>query len=177
MKRVRKLFWVWNFEKEEQWLNEMARQGLVLSSVGFCRYDFTKTDDEYTVRLEFPEKGINTEKGKEYIAFLEETGAEYIGCVKNWIYIKKKKENGEFQLYSDNESRIKHLERIIKFVDIVSLANLLIGVANILIYISSKEPINLAGIFNIAISLLGWMGNSRLKKKKEKLISNRSFYE
>ena len=37
---IRKWFWVWNFDKEEQWLNEMAAKGLCLVSVGFCKYEF-----------------------------------------------------------------------------------------------------------------------------------------
>ena len=32
---VRKWFWVWDFEKEEDWLNEMAMNGWALASVGF----------------------------------------------------------------------------------------------------------------------------------------------
>lgn len=27
MKRVFKIFWAWNYEKEEKWLNDMSRQG------------------------------------------------------------------------------------------------------------------------------------------------------
>ena len=38
-------FWVWDFEKEERWLNEMAANGWTLVEVGYCRYTFEKTDD------------------------------------------------------------------------------------------------------------------------------------
>ena len=37
-KTIRKWFWVWEFEKEEQWLNEMALNGWVLCQVGWCKY-------------------------------------------------------------------------------------------------------------------------------------------
>ncbi len=30
------MFLVWDFDKEEKWLNEMAAKGLALTSVGFC---------------------------------------------------------------------------------------------------------------------------------------------
>ncbi len=33
---IHKMFLVWDFDKEEKWLNEMAAKGLVLTSVGFC---------------------------------------------------------------------------------------------------------------------------------------------
>ena len=35
LKKVRKWFWVWEHEKEELWLNEMALSGWVLEKVGF----------------------------------------------------------------------------------------------------------------------------------------------
>lgn len=34
-KTVFKLFFVWDFEKEERWLNEMAQEGWVLDNTGF----------------------------------------------------------------------------------------------------------------------------------------------
>ena len=49
---IRKWFWVWEFEKEEKWLNDMAVKGLSLVSVGFCRYEFEDSmPGEYRVRL------------------------------------------------------------------------------------------------------------------------------
>ena len=37
-KIIKKWFWVWEFEKEEQWLNTMAQSGLVLDKLGVCKY-------------------------------------------------------------------------------------------------------------------------------------------
>ena len=37
---IKKWIWVWDFDKEERWLNTMAQQGWVLDKVGFCRYEF-----------------------------------------------------------------------------------------------------------------------------------------
>ncbi len=36
---VRKLFW--DFEKEEQWLNEMSAKGMALTHYSWCKYVFT----------------------------------------------------------------------------------------------------------------------------------------
>ena len=67
-KTIRKWFWVWDFEKEEDWLNEMAMNGWVLESVGFCTYHFLRCEPgEYTVRLEM------RTYDPEYVAFMEET--------------------------------------------------------------------------------------------------------
>lgn len=58
MKRViHKWFWVWDFEKEEKWLNDMSTRGLQLSGVGLCKYVFEEgTPGEYSYRLELLEK-------------------------------------------------------------------------------------------------------------------------
>lgn len=37
-KTLHRNFWVWEFEKEERWLNEMAQEGWALQNAGFCTY-------------------------------------------------------------------------------------------------------------------------------------------
>ena len=73
--RIRKLFWAWEFEKEEKWLNEFAKQGYALTDVGFCRYDFEPCDPgAYEYRLEFLEHFPSHKESADYIRFMEETG-------------------------------------------------------------------------------------------------------
>lgn len=43
-KTVRKVFAVWDFDKEEEWLNSMAQEGWALKKVGFCKYVFERTE-------------------------------------------------------------------------------------------------------------------------------------
>ena len=43
-KVIYKLFFAWNFEKEEQWLNEMASKGLVLTYAGLGKYEFEECE-------------------------------------------------------------------------------------------------------------------------------------
>ena len=124
-KSVRKWFWVWDFEKEEQWLNEMALSGWLLDRVGWCSYHFVPCQPgEYTIRLEMHEPD------EAYIRFMEETGAEYIGRFMQWIYFRKNIVNGDFDLFSDLDSRIVHLGKISKALVVIGVANLLIGLAD-----------------------------------------------
>ena len=105
-KTVRKLFFVWEFEKEERWLNEMAAQGWVLESVGFCTYRFVECQPgEYIIRLEM--RGHDS----GYLDFLSEMGVEYIGRCFQWIFLKKPAADGPFDLFSDIDSRASHLRR------------------------------------------------------------------
>ena len=86
---IRKLFWVWDFEKEEQWLNEMAAKGLALVGVGFCRYEFEDcTPGEYSFRLELLDNRPEHPESRKYISFVEETGAEQVGSYHNWVYFR-----------------------------------------------------------------------------------------
>ncbi len=124
-KTMRKWYWVWDFEKEEEWLNEMALNGWVLESVGFCTYTFEKCEPgEYAVRLEM--HGMD----ESYIDFMRETGAEYIGRMAMWIYFRKKTADGPFDLFSDIDSRIEHLKKIGRALSVIGAANLLIGLSN-----------------------------------------------
>ena len=48
-KTVRKLFFLWEYEKEEEWINQMAREGWMLIRTGFRKYVFEKgTPGKYT---------------------------------------------------------------------------------------------------------------------------------
>ena len=73
---MHKWFWVWEFEKEERWLNEMAMDGWALDSVGYATYNFVQCEPgEYIIRLEMHDAD------SRYISFMEETGAEGVGVV------------------------------------------------------------------------------------------------
>ncbi len=55
-KIIHKCFFIWNFDKEEKWLNEMAAKGFILNSVGFCRYEFDECiPGEYKICMELLE--------------------------------------------------------------------------------------------------------------------------
>jgi len=164
-KTITKWFWVWQFEDEEKWLNEMAAGGWVLESVGFCRYTFVRCEPgAYTVRTEM------RPYDEQYIRFMEETGAEYIGRMMMWIYFRKKTEDGVFDLYSDIDSRISHLDRIGKVLLAIGGANLLIGLANS--FSSSR-----VGWVNLLCATLLMYGLGRIHGKKEALEKERELHE
>ena len=167
-KTVRKWFWVWDFDKEEQWLNEMAAKGLALIGTGFCRYDFEDcTPGEYQVRLELLENHLNHAESQKYIQFIESTGAEQVGNYFRWVYFRKKTADGAFDLYSDLESRIKHLKRIIALILPISLANLCIGLGN-------SWSVSL---INLALGILGCFGAWKLTQKRKRLEAEAQIFE
>jgi len=177
-KTVRKWFWVWEFDREEQWLNEMAAKGLVLVSVGFCRYDFEEcVPGEYQVRLELLENHLNHAESQQYIRFIEETGAEQVGNYFRWIYFRKKTADGSFDLYSDNASRIRHLKRIIVLILPISLANIAIGISNVGNAVATGIWIAKVGYLNLVIGVLGCVGAWKLVKKRKRLEQEMQIFE
>ncbi len=109
-----KAFPEWEYEKEEAWLNELAAKGQALVSLRSL-YEFEETEPgEYIIRMELLSDGPKSLDGEKYIRFVEDTGAEYIGHSGKWVYFRRKAAEGPFELHSDNETRIRHLQRIIR---------------------------------------------------------------
>ena len=164
-KTVRKWIWVWDFDKEERWLNEMALQGWVLDGVGWCTYHFKRCEPgEYTVRLEM------RPYDEGYVSFMEETGAEFIGRMMMWIYFRKKAADGAFDLYSDIDSKIAHLDRIGKMLAVIGGLNLFIGILN-------SDRGSTIGWLNLVCATVLMYGLGRIHGKKEALEQARQLYE
>ena len=164
-KTIHKWYWVWDFEKEEEWLNEMAMNGWVLESVGWCTYHFVRCEPgEYSIRLEMHPYD------EEYVSFMKDTGAEYVGRMMMWIYFRRKTADGPFDLFSDIDSKIAHLNRIGKMLAAIGSANLVIGIAN------SVSPSRL-GWVNLLCATVLMYGLGRIHGKKEDLERERLLHE
>lgn len=173
---VRKLFW--DFEKEEQWLNEMSAKGLAFSSYSWCKYVFTDSPkNEYTYRIELLDNVPTHPESMAYLKFLEENGVECVSSYVRWIYLRKKSSEGAFDIYTDLESKIKHFKRIntlwnsVMWLEfIVGLANILIGVTN---YFNSSSRISLINVvlggLLILLGLVFLRAGAPIRKKIKKL--------
>ncbi len=162
---IKKWFWVWSFEKEEDWLNEMAMNGWVLDSVSYCTYHFVRSEPgEYSVRLEMHPYD------EAYLSFMRETGADYVGRMMMWIYFRKKTADGPFDLFSDIDSRIRHLEKIGRVLAGIGGANLVIGMVN------TFSPARL-GWVNLLVATLLMYALGRIHGKKEALEKERLLHE
>ncbi|MGN0707164.1 MAG: DUF2812 domain-containing protein [Faecalibacterium sp.] len=165
-KTVHRWIWVWNFDKEERWLNSMAMSGWALEKVGFCTYHFVRCEPgEYTIRM-----GL-FDLDNDYHSFLQEMGAEYIGNLMKWQYYRKKAADGPFELFSDLDSRIQHLKRISRMLGVVCAANIIIGVANSMGHAHTFAWANL-----LCASLLAY-ALGRIHGKQEGLESERLLHE
>ena len=156
-KTIRRWYWAWDFDKEERWLNEMAMQGWALAEVGFCTYTFERCEPgAYIIRLQM------CKRDEGYLDFLEETGAEYIGRVAWWIYVRRDAALGDFELFSDRSSKLGHLRWIATVMLPIGIMNMVIGVVNSF----NGTPI---GAFNVVVGTLLMYGLGRIHGKMESL--------
>ena len=166
MKKIRKWFWAWEHEQEELWLNTMAQSGWVLEKIGFATFYFTRCEPgEYTIRLEM------RDPDESYVSFLEETGAEFIGRVMKWHYFRKKACLGNFNIFSDTDSKISHFKNIANLLKGAMLANLIIGIAN-----SINPSLRIVWINLLCATLLAY-GFGRIQGRIESLEKERLLTE
>ena len=165
-KTVYRLFAEWSFDKEEEWLNSMAKEGWTLKKVGFCKYVFERTEPgEYITRLAMHDAD------EEYMELMRESGAEYVGRVLQWLYFRKKAELGEFELFSDIDSRIAHLNRI-------SCVLIGLGFANVAVsFACGVNSADIAGRINLLCACVIFYGLGRIHGKKEALERERRIRE
>lgn len=91
-KTVLRKFFIWEYDKEEKWLNEMSAQGWQLVNAVLFRYQFEKSEpNEYVYRLELLNESPDSNTSKAYLKFLNDSNIESVGKCRNWIYIRRKK--------------------------------------------------------------------------------------
>ena len=114
MRRViHKIFWVWQLEKEQAWINEMASHGYSLEHAGRLTFEFEETEaDLYTYKTLFLKGWADSEENRKYMKFLEEMGIKVV-CYINypgttWVYTRalKKDYPDGIDLFSDIDSKV-----------------------------------------------------------------------
>ena len=116
-KTVRKIFFIWEYEKEEQWLNEKSKEGWQLVKASFRKYQFESgIPNEYTYRLELLDKNPKSKESKSYLNFLQETGIEMVGECKQWVYLRCKTTDGSFEPSNRALYNLTHLLKIQEFI-------------------------------------------------------------
>ncbi len=160
---VWKAFTIWQFEEEIVWLNAMAAKGLNLVYPGFFYYVFEDGNaGEYQYTCECLEHYPNHPESLTYIRFMEESGVEYMGSLKKWVYFRRKTSDDTFQLGHDLDSRIKHYRYSQKMTIFFSILLLAVALWNFLNYLD-HEPV-VALICSILCTLVAiWMIGGTIK--------------
>lgn len=129
MTKFRLLF---NKDEEVEWLNEMSGRGWALTGYFLGFYSFVRCEPgEYVYQVDFSDKfgRVST----DYREFMAETGVEIVEIWGWWVILRQKASQGEFQMYTDVESRIGHYTKIrtmFKAVTAVEIGCLFIEVSS-----------------------------------------------
>lgn len=141
IKKLWRFYTVADYEKEEAFLNEMARAGWNLSAVGFCRYIFRRgTPGEYIYKLDMVERTESDEVKESYFNFLTDCGIRVVGEFKDWIYLQKRAADGPFDTKNDTYAKLRQVNKVYSF-SIRTVCNLLRIFAIIIILLSSLQSI------------------------------------
>ncbi|HLQ70598.1 MAG TPA: DUF2812 domain-containing protein [Bacillota bacterium] len=136
-----------DYQREEEWINEMARKGYHFKEYTFCRYTFEKDEPgKYEYRMELLEELPNTPDSKGYIDFMEENGIECVDTFIRWAYFRKETTDEPFEIYSDYTSRMSHMKRVIAIILAVSIANLFLAIFNTFMGSMNSMSINISYI-------------------------------
>lgn len=116
-----RIFFVWQDEQEQRWLEEMARQGWHLVKGGI-RFVFRKgAPAEVRYRLDYRRR-FPEGKG-EYVSLFQDGGWEYICEFKNWHYFRSPASANAPEIYTDAESRIEMYSQIRRVLAAVLICN------------------------------------------------------
>jgi len=117
IKIVRKWFWAWEDDKEEQFLEKMAADGYKLNTVQLGKYTFVE-DKPAKIKYQLDFKGLGRMKEDEYLQIFEDAGWECIDTLGSWYYFRKEYTDDEpdISIFSDNKSRLEKYWRIIAFL-------------------------------------------------------------
>ena len=165
-KVVYKVFWEWDWEKEVAWLNEMSRQGWQLCRVGFCTYEFADGEPgRWQYQLELLEKN-----DPDYIAFLEDTGIQVVGRLFSWVYLRRENDGTPFELFSDTDSILRHMDRVLTVCYLLGGVNLFLGGTNM------TQGFSFAWV-NVALGAAVCLGALPLALRRHKLAQRRKMQE
>lgn len=112
-RKVFKIFWAWQDEEEEKWLEEQSRAGWHIKEAIPFSYTFDRGDPiPYTYRLDY--KSVQDKDHDEYLSIFRESGWDLVAVMNNWHYYRIKPENDRIpEIYNDNRSKSVKYQRLL----------------------------------------------------------------
>lgn len=116
IKRIRKCFLLFDYEKEEQYLTKMHAEGWRFVDTNGFRYTFEKCEPEQMVyRIDF--SGIPLNARDDYNAMFRDYGWEYLQDINGFSFFRKQADGvrqEDLEIFSDGQSRVDMMHRILK---------------------------------------------------------------
>ena len=93
------------------------------------------------------------------------------------MYFRKKTADGPFELFSDNSSRIRMLNRVISLLTTLGIMCLIAGGWNLFLYFLWGHAVSLIGLLPLAVAVLLGIGLARIQKKKKLLQKEEQVFD
>lgn len=168
---------VWNYEKDEQWLTALSAQGLHLVKPGIARHRFERDPAKrYVYRMDYhPIK--ERDQLDSYLALFEDAGWEHAGSKIGWHYFRRPYVEGASpEIYTDRTSIRQLLQRIQFTLLILALINvplLIINTMNLFKWGDRSQvvsgTIGFVVVLELLVILLLFYGCVRFQHKIKKL--------
>lgn len=110
-----KFFTLPDWEKEENYLSSMHKNGWMFTYVKFSIYHFEKCEPEDVVyQLDFNPEG--SENKEEYVRMFSDCGWDYLQDFAGYSYFRKPRAemNGDEKIFCDDESRLDMMKRVFR---------------------------------------------------------------
>ncbi|SNZ10519.1 Protein of unknown function [Terribacillus aidingensis] len=118
-----------DFEKEEQWLNDQLQKGYRCTNISALGiYTFEKTDKSYVLRLDYQDY-LSKERFKHYKETYEDFGWSYINspCWLGGTRYWQKEGDNKNVIFSDRQSKRNYYRKLMYFSAVVSVMLLFIS--------------------------------------------------
>lgn len=188
MRRViHKIFWIWQLEKEQAWINEMASHGYSLEHAGRLTFEFDETEPGKYIYKEIFLKGWGESvENIKYFRFLEEMGIKVV-CYINypgtcWVYTRALREDypDGIELFSDIDSKINSMKAMSGYMIFVMAMTLFAALLNLWCAIGRDyfSPINfICSISMFVLFTLATIATVRIFVNMGKLKKERTIHE
>ena len=186
IKKLWRFYTIADYEREESFLNEMARAGWNLTAVGFCRYIFRRGNaGEFIYKLDMVERTESDEVKESYFNFLTDCGIRVVGEFKDWIYLQKRASDGPFDTKNNTYAKLRQVNKVYSF-SLRTVCNLLRIFVSIMLVLVLLQVLmsNNAGVMDfcngviyslgigslIALAIIWVPIINKLRRKVNKLI-------
>ena len=135
MKKFRVYF---DKDTEQDWIMEMSNQGWAFENFFLGVYTFKPSEPgEYIYQIDLLDDWMGDKK--DFSEFMEDSGVEVVAQWYRWVFLRKRAEEGPFEMYTDIESKIVQYKRMEKFFLVILILESIIFLVEFLAAIRTRS--------------------------------------
>ncbi len=148
-----------NIDKEEQWLNEMSRQGYRFIGRSWFEYEFEADTSDVVYRYYIDQRGFKNDN-QDFVDFLSGLNIQLIAKQFGFYYFEADHDCSEAEIYTDPKSKRNFYWRCILVLAAIAVINIsIINGANgpYLFNVSIPVVVNAGILIAVTIACLGYI--------------------